>query len=346
MWRAWGDTVRIAFTYIGTIVGAGFASGQEILQFFTRYGWIASVTIGLSTALFIWLGIKIMTIAYDMKAKSYEDLTMMLFGRRIGSWVSIFMMFVLFGISTVMLAGAGSVFSERLHFSYQSGLLITLFFAYWILSRGIGAIMTVNTFVVPIMLAFSIFIVWHTMQAPGADNWLRMTTDDSQAKAWIAPFLYTAFNLATAQAVLVPVGASASRKSTLYAGAAIGGALVGLLLLGAHIALSAQMPGIGQYDIPMAGLITNLGYVFQVLYLLVILGEIFTTFIADIYGLLLQLEQRTKLNKQILLLALLALSYVVSLIGFKTLLSTLYPLFGIVSSLWLGLIAWRRQAPK
>lgn len=28
-------TLQIAFTYIGTIVGAGFATGQEILKFFT-----------------------------------------------------------------------------------------------------------------------------------------------------------------------------------------------------------------------------------------------------------------------------------------------------------------------
>ena len=29
---------RIAMAYIGTVVGAGFATGQEILQFFTHYG--------------------------------------------------------------------------------------------------------------------------------------------------------------------------------------------------------------------------------------------------------------------------------------------------------------------
>jgi uncharacterized membrane protein YkvI len=63
MLRTWWEVVRIAFTYIGTIVGAGFASGQEILQFFTKYGWMALFTIGLSTLLFIWLGIKVMLIS-------------------------------------------------------------------------------------------------------------------------------------------------------------------------------------------------------------------------------------------------------------------------------------------
>ncbi len=30
---------EMAGAFIGVIVGAGFASGQEILQFFTSFGW-------------------------------------------------------------------------------------------------------------------------------------------------------------------------------------------------------------------------------------------------------------------------------------------------------------------
>jgi len=339
-----GEIIRIGFTYVGTIVGAGFASGQEILQFFTRYGWIAMLTIMLSTILFIWLGIKMMTIAYTMKAKSYEDLNRMLFGAKIGSYVSLFMLFVLFGISTVMLAGGGTVFAEQLHLSYQTGLLVTLFASFWIISRGIRTIMTVNTIVVPIMLLFSCFIVWHSMHSPTADNWLRITSDYSHVAIWTAPLLYTAFNLATSQAVLVPVGATASSKAVIYWGGGLGGALIGLLLLGAHFSLSSQMPGIAQMDIPMAGLVLPLGSVLHILYLFVIFGEIFTTFIADIYGLVLQIEQRTKWNNQLILLVILTLCYLVSLIGFKTLLTTLYPLFGMISVVWLTLMVWRKQA--
>jgi hypothetical protein len=33
-----GLGMKCAFAYVGTVVGAGFASGQEILRFFTVYG--------------------------------------------------------------------------------------------------------------------------------------------------------------------------------------------------------------------------------------------------------------------------------------------------------------------
>ena len=32
------STFKVAATYIGTVVGAGFASGQETLQFFAVFG--------------------------------------------------------------------------------------------------------------------------------------------------------------------------------------------------------------------------------------------------------------------------------------------------------------------
>lgn len=344
MMKRWGRILQVAFTYIGTIVGAGFASGQEILQFFTQYGWMATLTIALSSMLFVWLGIKLMLMAHNLKAASYEDLNRVLFGEQIGKAVSLFTLLVLFGITTVMLAGGGTVFEEQLHFSYQTGLLVTLFLAYLVLSRGIKAIMTVNSIVVPIMMLFSLAIVIFTWNSPSSGNWTTISSDSSWVKIWMAPFLYTAFNLAMAQAVLVPVGAAMKEKSVLVWGGLIGGVGIGLLLLSTHYALSAQMPGISQYEIPMGHIITRLGAVPQTAYLLVIYGEIFTTYIADAYGLALQLQQRTKLHPKVIIFVILGLSYPISQIGFKALLSALYPVFGLISMAWLVLMVWRRRA--
>jgi uncharacterized membrane protein YkvI len=303
---------------------------------------MAVLTIALSSILFVWLGIKLMLMAYDVKAASYEDLNKHLFGERTGRWISLFTLVVLFGITTVMLAGSGSVFSEQLHLSYQTGLLVTLFFSYLVIVRGMNAIMTVNTVVVPVMVLFTCLIVVSTSHAPGSDNWLRIVSDHPIHKIWLAPLLYTSFNLSTAQAVLVPVGATIKDRKVLYWGGWIGGVMIGALLLAVHFSLSAQMPGVAQFEIPMASLIRRLGTTLQFLYLFVIYGEIFTTYIANVYGLMLQLRQRTNIPDKVLVIAILALSYVFGQFGFKTLLSTLYPLFGLISMVWLVMMAWKR----
>lgn len=334
--------LRIAFTYIGTVVGAGFATGQEILQFYTRYGRWAMFTIVLATAMFVWLGTKLMLLAHDIKAKSYEDLNKHLFGPHIGSWISYFVLVALFGTNAVMLAGAGSIFQENFNLSYQSGLFLTLILSYFIIKKGIQAILTINSIVVPIMLICTVVIVIHTLSSPTADRFMHMTTDYSLARIWTAPLLYAAFNLTMSQAVLVPIGSEVSDRKALLWGGCIGGIGIGVLLFAGHFALSAQMPGIAQFEIPMGAITNRLGQMMQLLYLFMIFAEIFTTFVADVYGLSLQIRQHFPYRREIVTIVILALCYITSQIGFSVLLSTLYPLFGIVSMVWLVMIMRRR----
>ncbi|MCZ8514378.1 hypothetical protein O9H85_18515 [Paenibacillus filicis] len=343
--KRWGSIAQVSFTYVGTVVGAGFATGQEILQFFTRYGWMATLTIGIASALFVLLGIKLMLLAQEAGAKSYEDLNALLFGRNVGKWVSLFTMITLFGVTTVMLAGTGSVFSEQLHLPAQSGLLFTLLLSYVLLIKGMDAIMAVNSIVVPLMVFFSFLAVWQSIGAPGATNWLVLESGYSIQRIWFAPFLYAAFNLAMAQAVLVPLAVRIGERGVLVWGGICGGVGIGLMLLAGHFALSAHMPGIANFDIPMGQLLKGMSFGVQLLFILVIYGEIFTTFLADIYGLTLQLEQRTKLPYHILIPIVLLLSYAVSQIGFKTLISFLYPLFGMLSMAWMVMMVWRQDRP-
>jgi uncharacterized membrane protein YkvI len=338
-----GKSLLIGFTYIGTIVGAGFATGQEILQFFTLYGKAATITIVISSILFIWLGTKIMMISHDIKAHSYEDMNIHLFGAFVGRWVSFLMLVLLMAITTVMLAGAGSVFSEHLHISYQYGLIVTMLLAYSVIIRGMAGIKLVNSLVVPIMLIFTIMVFKLAIQSPSGFNFLHLTTDYPSWRIWLSPFMYTAFNLALSQAVLVPLGATSPDVRTIKLGGLIGGIGITLMLWIGHIALSAHMPGIAQYEIPMGHIITPLGPWVYMMFIFIIYAEIFTTLIADLYGLSLQLEQRTSIRRQFIVITLLIICYMVSQIGFRTLLSTLYPLMGLISLLWLIVIMFKRR---
>ncbi|GFN33876.1 YkvI family membrane protein [Paenibacillus xylaniclasticus] len=343
MWKRYGAVIQIAFTYMGTVVGAGFATGQEILQFFTRFGYWGSLTIALSTFLFIWLGAKMMIISSDIQAGSYEDLNKTLFGERFGSWISMFMMLILLGVTAVMLAGAGSIFEENWNFSYQSGLLITIAGCIILLRKGMSAILAVNSIVVPMMLLFTGIVIYDTFTTPESNRWLTLTTDQSTFAAWTAPFLYAAFNLSMSQAVLVPLGSSIRDKSMIKAGAWIGGIGIGFMLLAGHIALSTHMPGIQQFAIPMGGIARQLGQTAQWIYIFLIFAEIFTTLIADIYGLTLQIRQRVKWSPQLITIGILTFCYSAGQIGFGPLLSTLYPIFGIISLGWLILMIRHRN---
>ncbi|WIV20670.1 hypothetical protein QPK24_08310 [Paenibacillus polygoni] len=326
--------LQVAFTYIGTIVGAGFATGQEILQFFTEYGKWASLTIVLSSLLFVWLGTKMMLIAHDTGANSYEDLNAELFGKKAGKWISFFTLFVLIGVNSVILAGAGSVFVENLHLSYQTGLLITLIGTYILLGRGIKAILQLNSVIVPFMLLLSLMILINTIHHPSAFNFIRLDYDRSMFATWLSPLLYTSFNLAMAQAILVPLGSQLKDRNVIKYGGIIGGIGIGCMLMTAHFAISAYMPGIRQFEIPMGSIAFALGAAIQIIYVILIFMEIFSTFVADIYGITLQVRQHIQVSPKLLTLFIMTTCYLVSQFGFSSLLSILYPVYGLLAIVW------------
>lgn len=334
----WSKPLQIAATYIGTIVGAGFATGQEILQFFTKYGQWGFYCILLATALFIWLGYKVMLLANRINAKSYEDLNTALFGKLWGAIISLFMMLVLLGVSAVMLAGAGTIFEENWNLSYQLGLIVTALACFILLRRGLSAILVVNSIVVPVMLLFTFIIFFDSLYSPVNYKFITIKTDFPLWTAWSAPFLYTAFNLSLAQAVLVPIGAQIKDVKTIKRGAILGGVGIGFMLFVGHFALSTHMPGIQQLAIPMGGIAAKIGTTVYFVYTIIIFSEVFTTLLANIYGLALQIHERSKVSINLILFFLLFSCYFASQIGFELLLSTLYPLFGFISLGWLFFI--------
>lgn len=330
--------VQIAFTYIGTIVGAGFATGREVLQFFTQYGKWGTITIVLASILFIWLGTKMMLLAQKIKAESYEDLNRQLFGVHIGKILSFFTLIILIGVNSVMLAGAGSVFSEHLGMNYQTGLWITIISTFFLLHRGMKGIIQLNSIVVPLMLTISLVIIVNTIYSPQSANFITLESDFSMLSIWAAPLLYTSFNLSMSQAVLVPMGGMIENRKVIIWGGILGGIGIGFMLLAAHFALSSQMPGIMQYEIPMGNIARQLGHAIQLIYVTLIFMEIFSTFVADIYGVTLQLKQYIPVSAKIISIFILMICYTTSQFGFSSLLSLLYPIFGLFSALWTVLL--------
>jgi uncharacterized membrane protein YkvI len=65
------STFKIAAAYIGTIVGAGFATGQEILRFFACYGKPGILGLAVSALLFAFFGYVIMFLGHKVKAESH-----------------------------------------------------------------------------------------------------------------------------------------------------------------------------------------------------------------------------------------------------------------------------------
>lgn len=334
----WGAAFQIAAVYVGTVVGAGFATGREIVEFFTRFGFIGLIGILMSGYIFIFLGSKMMRISARMGARSYQEFNIYLFGKYVGTVINVLMLIMLLGVCAVMLSGAGAVFSEQLGLSKALGLMVTISLSILVMIVGIKGLFAVNTFVVPVMIGFSFLLMFLSAKLPNfMEQILFIPYVEDGWKAVVAPFSYTALNLGLAQAVLVPVAAEIKDDRTVKWGGIFGGVALTLILLSSHFTL-IMLPNVESYDIPMAVIMKSLASGLYWIFILVIYGEIFTSVIGNIFGLERQIKMYTSLPSLFIVGGIFVITLFISLIEYGTLLSYLYPIFGYICMIFIILL--------
>ncbi|MFX3617863.1 MAG: transporter [Sporolactobacillus sp.] len=322
-------TLQIAAAYIGTVVGAGFASGREIIQFFTQYQAWGTFGVLLSSLLMAWMSTKLMIYSRRIDAYSFNELFVHLFGTRLGTVIEALMFFIIFGLTGVMLAGSGAVFHEHLLGGRQLGMLLTLLISFFFLIKGVRGLFWINSLVVPILIAFVSLAFMLNTHAP-----LLQLPQGLEVKGLLSAIRYAAFNMLTALVVLVPLAREAPDEKTLRWGGWIGGAGLGILMLMAHLLLLGH-PRVLTFEMPMAELARPIGLVMHFGFALVIFGEILTTFVGNIFGLARQLHSTFPLilsSGQAMILLIIA-AYALGQAGYASLISTLYPLYGTLCSL-------------
>lgn len=319
----WVKSIQIAATYIGTVVGAGFASGQEILAFFTSYGLWGTLGIMIATALFIWLGYKMMLISSQLGTPSYESFNNAMFGPIVGKAINMMVFLTLFGVTTVMLAGSGSVLEEQFRLPYLIGILLTIAVGFLILNKGLDRLLALNSIVVPMMLIFSCLIL-----ATG-DNVSPLPKQPPATYAFIwKSILYVSFNLAMAQSVLIPIGYAIRDAQILKRAAVLGGLGLGFMLIISHTAMLTNWDDVRLMDIPMVYITDQWSDWLQLFFVFVLYCEIFTTLVSNVYGITQQLRELFTVDELKLYIILFTVSFAFCLIGYSQLLMFLYPLFG------------------
>lgn len=329
---------RVAATFIGTVVGAGFASGQEAMQFFAVFGGNGLWGILLSAILFCLFGVIVLELGRTLSASSYREILDYSCGRALGWVMDVVVTLFLLGGLSVMLAGGGAVFAEQLGLPFTLGTIFTALLTFLTVLYGMKGIMAANSLIVPILVSVvmtltigALFLngtgagdVPQNLSRPGAGpNWL--------VSAWI----YVAYNLLLSVGVLGPLGREIGNHRALVLGGIAGGLVLGLLLLVIKLALMAQLPEAEATEVPMLVIARRYPVWIQLIFAGILWGEIYTTAIASAYGFTQRVAGDSGWSYTLVAGATVALASVGSRFGFSVLVGTLYPLFGYASTVFL-----------
>ncbi len=350
-------TFSVAAAYIGTIVGAGFATGQEMLQFFSRFGYPGLSGLIISTALFILFGDIIMRLGRRLGARSHMDIIRYSGGRIIGPAADALITIFLFGGLTSMIAGTGALFEQQFNLPALIGCLFMAAITAATVLTGISGVIKAISFVVPFLLLTVIGTSVYSMitTRPDITAAIPGIGENALISNWLlSAVLYVSYNTVISIAVLAPLGVRSKSVGAIRTGAILGGIGLGVGAVMIFFALSGHMNIAAGLEVPMVYIAGRLSSAIQTAYIIVLIAEIYTTAVGSLYGFAARLQElfkgRASWPAVVIIPAFIALA--ASRFGFSDLVRYLYPVVGyggillLLSLLFAEIRAKRRGKPR
>ncbi|MBV2162946.1 MAG: hypothetical protein KUL80_01580 [Comamonas sp.] len=347
--RAFKEVSKIAGAFVGVIVGAGFASGQELLQFFAAFGRVGLWGALVAGLAFVFLSMVFSTMGQTMRASSHKEVVQALLGRHLGWVFDVLITFFLFAITVVMLAGAGALLQQWLGLPVVWGSVLATVATVLIVSLDVGRVIAFIGAVTPLLMLMTVVVAAYVLATPHADAVALEAAATQQAKGashWlVAAFLYVSYNVVAGMPFLVIMGGQASSRRTALWGGVLGGLLLGLLMLAIAAAMYWRMDTLGGVPMPMLALATQISPWLGHLMSLVILGMILNTAVGMLYAFMARIlpanTPRFRWGSGVAGAAALGGSFV----GFITLVGVVYPIYGYIGFALMGcaFIGWLRM---
>ena len=328
---------QIATVFIGTIVGAGLASGKEITEFFTMFGYKSFIGIILCGIFYIAMGTIISKIALMHKLNSYSDVMHVISPNILGKFTGVITTLYLISSASIILAGSGALINQFFGVPKLLGSILMLILASIFLLRGTDGLIEVNTFIVPalIITMTTITILYFVFCRDMVTVENIVSFPPKKEGIWLSTLLYAGYNVLCCSGVLAPLSTQMKKSRTMAIGISVGALGLTLLCCMINLMLTINQPYIYEYEIPLLFIAQRFGPLIQAILLVVIWLEMFSTEVSDVYSISKSLEQTFNIKFKLGIFIVLAFALPISQIGFGNLISTLYPLFGLLSLIFI-----------
>lgn len=342
------NVFKIVFVIIGTLIGAGFASGQEIYVFFFSYGIKGFIGIIISSVGMGVLIYKTLGIINKYNINSYKDLLDILiknkkenkyfnFKNIINLIINIFILVTFF----IMIAGFGAYFEQQFGINSLVGSSILAILNFVIFLTSVKGVIKTNELLVPMLIVFLViigFINIIDINIVKLGNYIIRT---NQSNYILSAIIYASYNSILLIPVLITLKKYINTKKQILFISLISTIIVILLATIIFLILIRVDVDITKLEMPAVYVVSNIFKFLEIIYGFIILGSIFTTSISLGTSFLQNVSKNKKSYTQIATVMCIT-SVLISKIGFSNLINLLYPIFG-----YLGLIQiWRISLTK
>ncbi len=300
-----------------TLIGAGFATGRELMSYFVNYGIYGFVGMAFSSIMFAIAVYLILKSPFH----SIKELTKSRLPRAAAFAAEKTVILFLVVLFSGMLAASGEVFSLILGVDKNICLVVSALLCLMVIISGASAVAELSRLLF-IPMAVIIFITGWALSgkdiALPPENILNINT-------LLSPFIYLSYNMISAAALIITL----PKEENALNSAVETGFCIFILSVVLALPLYTHYSDVCSQALPVAVLLKGKGIV-EYLYMLFLLAAIFTTAVSSGYSAVCHIGG-SRLSAVVVVFSALA----VSCIGFKAIVDKVYFLSGIMGILLL-----------
>lgn len=330
------NILAVTGVYIATVIGAGFASGQEILSFFARYGAKSIISVIAAGAFFGLFAFLILNRVRMDKMDTFDAYLQKIMGRRCAGIVDKVIVCFMLVVFCVMAAGSGASIAQLLGVSEKLGAFLMCGACFVVFAFNLKGVMAVNSFLAPVIILGTVVICFYILRfretavfANGVrglwDNWV------------VAGASYVSYNILTAAVILVGMRRFVSSRADAAKIGVLSGACLGCIMLLIWVVIKIYYGKIDLGEVPMLTLVLRQGRGLAVAYTIVLFLAMLTTAVSNGYGIVMRLVH---LDRRFAALLVCMTGFAGAAVGFSTLVEKLYRLCGYIGFVLIACVLW------
>lgn len=324
----------VSLAYVGVLTGAGLASGQELLQYFTAFGTKGLLGVFITGILHAIFGGMILQLGSYYRANDHSSVLSEITHPIIEKFLDLGLILTCFIVGFVMIAGAGSNLHQQFGIDPWIGSTVCTIMTIVIGQMDFEKVTNVIGSFTPFIIGFIILAASVTLINFDGDieqiNEVAREIPSNLPNWWLSVINYFAMCMITGTSMAFVLGGSLMSTERAHKSGRIGGSLVGLITVILGFTIFAELPAVKNADLPLQLLVSRIHPTLGFIMSIVIYGMIFNTCISLFYSLASRFSNGNKNRFRILLISITFVGYLVSFLGFKQLISVMYPILGYI----------------
>lgn len=251
------NVIKLSGAYIAYLIGSGFATGQEVMQFFASFGIYGIFGALVSALLFCLLGSTLMMKGFDLQLKQPGRIFKYYCGNILGTLIEHFTIIFIFSIVVIMIAGTGAVVAEQFHLPNLVGVLgmgiVAMITVILGLQKLVDIIGTVGPIIVILTIGICLIVFFSNIGSLSNMLYLPESAKNLQPTThwWQSGGLFFCYNILAGSIFFSQLGQQSNSRKEAGITGIVGGSVLMLTVIVMIIALLVHSDHVFELEVPV-----------------------------------------------------------------------------------------------